>query len=294
MHFRKYFDLRLQTTGPAPIRGNPEDPAGLVAFFKLDRDPSELFPFLNAVAQQAVYSKNPAFVRFLLEDRLCLLHPDQAVAGTFEDRQAAEAFISRLMDYLNGIDDRKDKISPNHKPFRPVSVVDILKLLPRSNCKKCGYATCMAFAAALRTGAVQPSACPDFAPPMAEQAVYPILDGNGQMVSTVAIDIDASRAQKEADDQKVLVQSLRKKLSDATRSAPATIEVGTDKIKASLTGREIQVLRLMANGATNTEISDILTISPHTVKSHVIHIFNKLGVNDRTQAAVWAARSGVV
>jgi DNA-binding NarL/FixJ family response regulator len=52
----------------------------------------------------------------------------------------------------------------------------------------------------------------------------------------------------------------------------------------------MQVLRLIAHGATNPEISQLLKISPHTVKSHVIHIFNKLGINDRTQAAVWAAQ----
>ena len=42
------------------------------------------------------------------------------------------------------------------------------------------------------------------------------------------------------------------------------------------------------------EISTHLEISPHTVKSHVIHIFNKVGVNDRTQAAVWATRQNLV
>jgi DNA-binding NarL/FixJ family response regulator len=54
------------------------------------------------------------------------------------------------------------------------------------------------------------------------------------------------------------------------------------------------VLRLVAQGATNTEIADLLEISPHTVKSHVINIFNKLGVSDRTLAAVWAARNALV
>ena len=67
------------------------------------------------------------------------------------------------------------------------------------------------------------------------------------------------------------------------------VETQTD-----LTDREMQVLRFIAEGATNIEISDILSISPHTVKSHVIHIFNKLGVNDRTQAAVWATRHKLV
>jgi DNA-binding NarL/FixJ family response regulator len=57
-----------------------------------------------------------------------------------------------------------------------------------------------------------------------------------------------------------------------------------------LTQREVQVLRFITAGSTNTEIANRLGISPHTVKSHVVHIFNKLGVNDRTQAAVWATR----
>jgi len=65
-------------------------------------------------------------------------------------------------------------------------------------------------------------------------------------------------------------------------------------IRVMLTGREVEVLRLMAEGFTNPEISEILSISHHTVKSHVVHIFNKLGVNDRTQAAVWAARNRMI
>ena len=65
-------------------------------------------------------------------------------------------------------------------------------------------------------------------------------------------------------------------------------------LPAPLTDRELEVLRLLSRGETNAEISCHLGISPHTVKSHVIHIFNKLGVNDRTQAAVWAARHQLV
>ena len=64
--------------------------------------------------------------------------------------------------------------------------------------------------------------------------------------------------------------------------------------KHGLTQRQIDVLRLLAKGYANTEIAARLRISPHTVKSHVITIFNKLAVNDRIQAAVWAARHGLI
>jgi DNA-binding NarL/FixJ family response regulator len=62
----------------------------------------------------------------------------------------------------------------------------------------------------------------------------------------------------------------------------------------SLTERELGVLRLVVEGLSNREIGDILSISAGTVKTHVEHIIQKLQVSDRTQAAVWAVRRGLV
>jgi DNA-binding NarL/FixJ family response regulator len=56
----------------------------------------------------------------------------------------------------------------------------------------------------------------------------------------------------------------------------------------------MQVLRHMALGLSNKEIAQSLTISVETVKEHVQNILRKLAVSDRTQAAVWAVRRGVV
>lgn len=57
-----------------------------------------------------------------------------------------------------------------------------------------------------------------------------------------------------------------------------------------LTEREIEVLRLVATGLSNRDIAAVLFIAESTVKTHVEHIISKLGVSDRVQAAVWAAR----
>jgi predicted ATPase/class 3 adenylate cyclase/DNA-binding CsgD family transcriptional regulator len=57
-----------------------------------------------------------------------------------------------------------------------------------------------------------------------------------------------------------------------------------------LTAREVEVLRLVAAGASNQEIADTLVISERTVNSHLVHIFNKLGVNSRAAAAAFAIR----
>lgn len=61
-----------------------------------------------------------------------------------------------------------------------------------------------------------------------------------------------------------------------------------------LTSREMQVLRHIALGLSNKEVARNLSISIETVKEHVQNILRKIPVTDRTQAAVWALRKGIV
>jgi len=61
----------------------------------------------------------------------------------------------------------------------------------------------------------------------------------------------------------------------------------------SLTDREQEVLQLIADGMNNREIADNLVISEKTVKTHVSNILNKLHLDDRTQAAIYALRHGL-
>jgi DNA-binding NarL/FixJ family response regulator len=65
-------------------------------------------------------------------------------------------------------------------------------------------------------------------------------------------------------------------------------------VEVPLTQREGEVLRQMAHGLTNKVIAEVLHISHETVKEHVQHILRKIGVSDRTQAAVWAVRKELV
>ena len=75
--------------------------------------------------------------------------------------------------------------------------------------------------------------------------------------------------------------------------ALATPRLAAD-IEVPLTRRESEVLEQLAHGLTNKEIALALGISYETVKEHVQHILRKVGVNDRTQVAVWAVRNGLV
>jgi len=64
-------------------------------------------------------------------------------------------------------------------------------------------------------------------------------------------------------------------------------------VEAPLTLREAEVLREVVRGRTNKEIAQNLKISYETVKEHVQHVLEKIGVSDRTQAAVWAVRNKI-
>ena len=70
-------------------------------------------------------------------------------------------------------------------------------------------------------------------------------------------------------------------------------DVLKDKV-SELTKRELEVLKMIASGAFNKEIASTLNISERTVKNHVSNIFKKIGVSDRTQAAVFAIKNNII
>jgi DNA-binding NarL/FixJ family response regulator len=76
--------------------------------------------------------------------------------------------------------------------------------------------------------------------------------------------------------------------------AASTHEQGAETIRAELSEREVEVLKLIANGKDNAQIAAELHISPKTVKNHISNILMKLQIDNRIQAAVYAVRSGIV
>jgi DNA-binding NarL/FixJ family response regulator len=76
--------------------------------------------------------------------------------------------------------------------------------------------------------------------------------------------------------------------------AQSTSEDAAATIRAELSDREIEVLKLIANGKDNAQIARELFISPKTVKNHISNILMKLQIDNRIQAAVYAVRSGLV
>jgi len=232
--------------------------------FEVEQDLSVLFPYINATVEKAQLYNSPTRIQFIFEGaKWCTLYSHEIIAAAFKDYDHAHLFCERLVAYLNDIYENRQTIKPDYNTIEPLAAIDIYKLLPKTNCKNCGFASCLAFAAALSKGKTDSVNCPGFSDPITEKAVYPVFDKDGNLSSTVELNIPTQQ----------------KKLS-----VPKNL----------LTARELEVLKFLANGASNHKISEALFISPHTVKTHVAHIYDKLGVNDRAQAAVWASRNNII
>ncbi len=98
-------------------------------------------------------------------------------------------------------------------------------------------------------------------------------------------------------DQELAMQLLQRISEDQKPSAPqddASARKSREKVLGDLTGREREILSLIVAGRSNQQIAEELYLSVGTVKTHVHRIISKLGVSDRTQAAVLAIRLGLV
>ena len=86
---------------------------------------------------------------------------------------------------------------------------------------------------------------------------------------------------------------IASKVLQRVRSTSSVPEIA-ETIRAELSEREIEVLKLIANGKDNAQIAGELHISPKTVKNHISNILMKLQIDNRIQAAVYAVKSGIV
>jgi DNA-binding NarL/FixJ family response regulator len=99
--------------------------------------------------------------------------------------------------------------------------------------------------------------------------------------------------QAAAIGESLISPTIAGKVLERIRAASASPDAA-EAIRAELSDREIEVLKLIANGKDNAQIAADLHISPKTVKNHISNILMKLQIENRIQAAVYAVRSGIV
>jgi len=116
-------------------------------FAHLDQDVSETLPYLNSVLGGFEYIKLPASVTFKIHGKLITVHGNKIAVNALKDEKEAKKIIEWLKHEINDAWNKKDEINPCYEGLPRPQVIEILKLLPKTNCRECGVPTCMVFAA---------------------------------------------------------------------------------------------------------------------------------------------------
>lgn len=126
----------------------------------LEQDITEVIPYLNAVLGGYQYIKDPPCVSFKVHGKLIAVHPMMICVNALEDEAQGDKIIEWIKQEINDVWERRSEIEPRFDGAPKPKVIDILKLLPRTNCRECGQPTCMVFAAQMAEGGRDPEDCP--------------------------------------------------------------------------------------------------------------------------------------
>ncbi len=125
-----------------------------------------------------------------------------------------------------------------------------------------------------------------------DDKLYPVIEAGAfsYLLKTSRASEIAEAIRAAARGQSVLESQVAAKMMNRLRRPAQAKRLPHE----DLTEREMEVLKLIAQGKSNQEVADELFIGVKTVKYHLTNLFSKLGVEDRTQAAIYAHRHGLV
>ena len=129
-------------------------------FAHLDEDIQDVLPYLNAELGGSSYTKEPPSVTFKVHGKLMTIHSRKIAINALKDEEEAEKILMWLKDTINDTWDRHDELAPSYESAPQPVLFEILKLLPKSNCRECGEPTCMVFAARAVEGVKGHNDCP--------------------------------------------------------------------------------------------------------------------------------------
>ena len=124
-----------------------------------DEDISPVFPYLNEVMPNARYDHDNQTLILRESNQTYAFRSREIRIGRADNWRQAQELADEIIEKLNRIWEERNSITPRFTERKSPTIIDIFKLLPRNNCRDCGYSTCLAFAADLRTGTTQIDQC---------------------------------------------------------------------------------------------------------------------------------------
>ena len=135
------------------------------AIARLTVDISEVLPYLNATLRGAVYLPEAKALTWKKGGHNIAFHSYEVATSNAEDREGAEKELKGLIDLVNRTWERRAEITPDTTTHQRPTPMPIYKLLPNTNCKQCGEATCYSFALKLAISQRKLADCPPLSEP---------------------------------------------------------------------------------------------------------------------------------
>jgi ArsR family metal-binding transcriptional regulator len=126
----------------------------------IDRDISEALPYINARFSGTQYDHKAKVLVLKREGKKYAFRPRLISVAPVADREEANRLLTGILRLVNETWYIRADLDPSYEREILPTVMELYRRLPGTNCKKCGYATCMAFAADLREGKIDISCCP--------------------------------------------------------------------------------------------------------------------------------------
>jgi ArsR family metal-binding transcriptional regulator len=133
----------------------------LHCFAHLKQDVGEVLSYLNAELGGFEYVEEPPSVTFRSQGKIITVHPKMIAINALKDEAEADKILEWLRREINEAWDKRESIEPSYDSAPRPQVFEILKMLPGTNCRKCGQATCMVFAAQAAEGGRSAEDCPE-------------------------------------------------------------------------------------------------------------------------------------
>jgi len=125
----------------------------------LDQDVGPALPYLNTSLGGSDYIKDPPSVTFKVYGKLITVHSRRIAINALKEAEEADKILEWLKREINDVWEHREEITPSFEGKSAPKMIEILKLLPRTNCKECGEPTCTVFALRVMDGVKEPVDC---------------------------------------------------------------------------------------------------------------------------------------
>ncbi len=144
---------------------------GVHCFAHLEQNVSDVLPYLNSVLGGFEYLKDPPAVVFKAQGKLITVHGDKIAVNALKDEDEGRKIVEWLKNEINSAWEKRDEIEPCYTGMPKPGIMDIFKLLPRTNCKKCNEPTCLVFATKVAEGGKGAENCPELGDSQRKQLI---------------------------------------------------------------------------------------------------------------------------